>query len=156
MKLKRYILYIVGMLLLFPVAKAAEPLTENEDARLQTLVRDLHPAVYLDNLELKVYGDNPVVLYVDAASIKMLVEAQETFEDVELITLKLRSAKEESAKINVSQLKAFTNLKYVLVQYEYDACSGGSDTCLDKKADAAVALPTDSNVEVLYQLSIPQ
>ena len=155
MKLKRYILYIVGMLLLFPVAKAAEPLTENEDARLQTLVRDLHPAVYLVESEMKVYGDNPVVLYVDVASIKMLAGAEEVFEEVELITLKLRSAKDESAKVNVSQLKSFTNLKYILVQYEYDACGGG-DACLDKKADAAITLPTDSDVEVLYQLSIPQ
>ena len=155
MKLKRYILYIVGMLLLFPVAKAAEPLTENEDARLQTLVWDLHPAVYLVESELKVYGDNPVVLYVDAASIKMLAGAEEVFEEVELITLKLRSAKDESAKVNVSQLKAFTNLKYILVQYEYDACGGG-DACLDKKADTAITLPAESDVEVLYQLSIPQ
>ena len=155
MKLKRYILYIVGMLLLFPVAKAAEPLTENEDARLQTLVWDLHPAVYLVDKEMKVYGDNPVVLFVDAESVKMLAEEEEAFEEVELITLKLRSAKDESAKVNVSQLKAFTNLKYILVQYEYEACGGG-DACLDKKADTAATLPTDSNLEVFYQLSIPQ
>lgn len=155
MKLKRYILYIVGMLLLFPVAKAAEPLTSKEDARLQTLVQDLHPAVYLVDKEMRVYGDSPVVLFVDAESIKMLAGAEEVFEEVKLITLKLQSAKGESAKINVSQLKAFTNLKYILVQYEYDACGGG-DTCLDKKADAAITLPADSDVEVLYQLSIPQ
>lgn len=154
MKLKRYILTVLGVMLMTLVAGAAEPLNDKEDARLKTLAWDLHPAVYLVESEMKVYGDNPVVLYVDAASIKMLAGAQEAFEDVELITLKLHSAKDESAKINVSQLKAFANLKYILVQYEYDACGGG-DACLDKKADAVVTLPTDSNVEVLYQLSIP-
>lgn len=156
MKLKRYILTVLGVMLMTLVAGAAEPLSGKEDARLKTLAWDLHPAVYLVESEMKVYGDNPVVLYVDAASIKMLAEAQEAFKEVELITLKLQSAKDESVKINVSQLKAFANLKYILVQYEYDACGNGIDTCLDKKADAAVALPTDSNVEVLYQLSIPQ
>lgn len=155
MKLKRYILTVLSVMLMTLVAGAAEPLSGKEDARLKTLAWDLHPAVYLVESEMKVYGDNPVVLFMDAASIKMLAGAQEEFEEVELITLKLRSAKDESAKVNVSQLKAFTNLKYILVQYEYDACGDG-DVCLDKKADAAITLPADSDVEVLYQLSIPQ
>lgn len=146
----------LGLILIFSsVLRAAEPLQNSENHRLQSLVSNHHPAVYLMESEMKVYGDNPVVLYADAASVSLLAGRQEAFETVELITLKLTAAKDESAKINVSQLGAFANLKYILVQYEYDACGGG-DACLDKKADAAVTLPADSEIEVLYKLSIPQ
>ena len=126
MKLKRFILYIVGMLLVFPFAKAAEPFTRDiEDARFQTLTSDLHPAVYLVKSAMKVYGDNPVVLFVDAESVQMLTQEQEVFEEIELISFKVTSEKDESAKIDISQLNGFTNLKYILLTYEYEACCGG-------------------------------
>lgn len=156
MRLKKYFLIALGVMLCFPFAKAAEPFTRDiEDARLQTLTSDLHPAVYLVESAMKVYSDNPVVLFVDAESVQMLTQEQEVFEEIELISFKVTSEKDESAKIDVSQLNGFSNLKYFLLTYEYEACGGG-DACLDKKADATITLPADSDVEVYYLLSIPE
>ena len=52
MKLKRYILYIVGMLLLFPVAKAAEPYVIGDNTEMDHLVSVLQPTVYAVDGEL--------------------------------------------------------------------------------------------------------
>lgn len=156
MRLKKYFLIALGVMLFYPLVRGADPFTRDiEDTRLQTLVADIHPAVYLIDKEMKIYGDNPVTLFVDAASVQMLTQEQEVFEEIELISFNVTSEKDELAKIDVSQFKGFANLKYILLTYEYEACCGG-DACLDKKADAAITLPNDSDVEVYYLLSIPK
>ena len=155
MKLNKYILYVVGMLLLFPVMNAAEPLINSKDTHLQTLVTDSKPAIYLMDSSMRVHGTHPVVLNVDAASVKMLSEVEEAFGSVELIRFKLKSAKDETAKIDLTQLNAFTNLKYLLVLYEYEACGDG-DACLADKVNATITMPENSDVEVYYLLSVPK
>lgn len=129
----------------------------NENSELVSLATELHSSIYLDDGVFRQYGDEAAaVLYTDAASISMLYEENGAFSKVELIRINIKSAADETAKINLGALIAFENLKYVLFVYQYDACGDNGDSCLKAKTEANAAAAAESDVQVLYLLSIPQ
>lgn len=134
---------------------AAEPLKRGgDDARLNTLMADIHPSIYMATGETNVYGDVPVVVYADSDNLKRwnTVSANQA-ESVELIVIRVADAKGESARLTAAQLKNFTALKYIVVLYEY---GNPDDTALAQKAEAMVKLPNGSEAQLFWIVSIPQ
>ena len=143
------------LLLIAHSAFAAEPLKRGgDDARLNTLMSDIHPAVYLSNGETNTYGETPLVVYADSDNLKRwnTVSAEQA-ESVELIVIRVADAKGESARLTASQLSSFANLQYVVVLYEY---GNPEDTAMAQKADAMVKLPNGSEAQLFWIVSIPQ
>ncbi len=126
-----------------------------ESSELVSLATELHPSIYLNDGVYKEFGNGAAkVLNTDVASIPMLYEENGAFSEVELIRINIRSAADEAAKINLEQLTAFENLKYVLFVYQYDVCGDNGDSCLKAKTDEKAAT-AESDIQVLYLLSIP-
>lgn len=80
--------------------------------RLENLLNEVQPAVYLSSGQTKTYGDQPTVLYTDVNSLtnaSMLVASKES---IEIVTINVeRSA--DLRTIDLSLLSSFPNLKYV-------------------------------------------
>lgn len=129
----------------------------NENSELVSLASDLHPSIYLNDGEMKKYGEGAAVtLFTDAASIPMLYATNPAFGKVELIKITISNARDEAVILDLLKAASFTSLKYVLCIYQYDSCGGKSETCLPSKTDKLCKTPAESTVKVLYQLSIPE
>lgn len=130
----------------------------NADSRLISLATEIHPAIYLKgNTDMKSFGNgDATVVNTDAASIPMLYATNPAFGKVELIKITINSATDEAVILDLFKTASFTSLKYVLCIYQYDSCGGNKDTCLPTKTDKLCKAPAESNVKVLYQLSIPE
>ena len=139
-------------------ARYSDYVKTNDDTRLISLATEIHPAIYLKgNTDMKSFGNgDAVVLHTDAASIPMLYAENAAFGKVELIKITINTAADEAAMLDLLKAASFKSLKYVLCIYQYDSCGGNKDTCLPTKTDKLCKAPAESNVKVLYQLSIPE
>ena len=139
-------------------ARYSDYVKTNDDTRLISLATEIHPAIYLKgNTDMKSFGNgDATVVNTDAASIPMLYATNPAFGKVELIKITINSATDEAVILDLFKTASFTSLKYVLCVFEYDSCGGNKDTCLPTKTDKLCKAPAESNVKVLYQLSIPE
>lgn len=139
-------------------ARYSDYVKTNADSRLISLASEIHPAIYLKgNTDMKSFGNgDATVVNTDAASIPMLYATNPAFGKVELIKITINSATDEAVILDLLKAASFTSLKYVLCVFEYDSCGGNKDTCLPTKTDKLCKAPAESNVKVLYQLSIPE
>ena len=139
-------------------ARYSDYVKTNDDTRLISLATEIHPAIYLKgNTDMKSFGNgDATVVNTDAASIPMLYATNPAFGKVELIKITINSATDEAVILDLFKTASFTSLKYVLCIYQYDSCGGNKDTCLPTKTDKLCKAPAESNVKVLYQLSIPE
>ena len=139
-------------------ARYSDYVKTNDDTRLISLATEIHPAIYLKgNTDMKSFGNgDATVVNTDAASIPMLYATNPAFGKVELIKITINSATDEAVILDLFKTASFTSLKYVLCIYQYASCGGKSETCLPSKTDKLCKAPAESNVKVLYQLSIPE
>ena len=139
-------------------ARYSDYVKTNADSRLISLATEIHPAIYLKgNTDMKSFGNgDATIVNTDAASIPMLYATNPAFGKVELIKITINSATDEAVILDLFKTASFTSLKYVLCVFEYDSCGGNKDTCLPTKTDKLCKAPAESNVKVLYQLSIPE
>ena len=139
-------------------ARYSDYVKTNADSRLISLATEIHPAIYLKgNTDMKSFGNgDATVVNTDAASIPMLYATNPAFGKVELIKITINSATDEAVILDLFKTASFTSLKYVLCIYQYASCGGKSETCLPSKTDKLCKAPAESNVKVLYQLSIPE
>lgn len=163
MKTKKFALSIL-MLCLVATTSAKEAVNYKdyvaggENSKLISLATDLNPSIYLNDGVLKQYGNEAAtVLFTDVASITMLYEENGDFSEVELIWIFIKSDAEEATKLNLEGLTSFESLKYVLFVYQYDECGDKKDdTCLKAKTEEKITANGESEVQILYLLSIPQ
>ncbi len=87
-----------------------------EVAKLESLVSDLQPTVYISNSEIKSFGETSAVCAeVDAQAVGQLKLANPLFEKVELITVRVERPEDLLVSLDLSSLQGFKSLKYVQV-----------------------------------------
>ena len=130
--------------------KSSSSVADNALANhLKSLFYDLQTTVFLENGKIKTLDDKtPVFADVDAQSISLLSEINPLFENVELITIRLKSSQDISNTIKLASLKSFQKLRSIVF-----LCSFNCDSTLINK----LYLP-DSNsvISVYYLVSIPE
>lgn len=86
-------------------------------SKVEGLIQDLNPALYVKSGEAKSYGESaPVVLFTDAASlsaVRNLNQAQ--IGQVVMATIKLPASR---SKLDLSVFSAFPKLEYIFIQSE--------------------------------------
>jgi hypothetical protein len=126
-----------------------------DNPNLKSLVGDLHPSVYLEQMQQKKFGkDYPLIAFCDAASVNMLYNENPDFNMVKMIELKINSTGDKDVTIDLSKLQSFSKLKYLCIIFTYNPCNGQSDDCLANIVQGMVN-GNMSGVSVVYQLSIP-
>jgi hypothetical protein len=124
------------LMLLFPVASKAQSntivhvdeLLNNSSSSLASrrvapnqlgkLLKDKHDAIYISNNVAKVYGESPVVLFTDVASIGGLNAGKYSTSNVKIIIISIESSTDLSAQLDVLKLERFQNLEYVYFKSE--------------------------------------
>ena len=128
----------------------------DEAAHLNRLATDLHTTAYLMQGENTTYGEGPTVVAIcDAASLSMLYGNNPDLNQVELVRIAVSSLNELPTSIDLNRLNNLTNLKYLFVVFEYDACGSHTDGCLASIVEGLIK-GTSSQITVVYTLSIPQ
>lgn len=154
--MKTIILIAALLFTTFQTAFASEPYKRNnsDDTRLTSLMTEIHPSIYLTNGETNVYGKEPIVLHADANDLKRWSTINsELAANVELIKIRVTNADTEKATVSAAQLTSFTNLKYIVVLYEYNS---GTESATSQKADTMVKLPENSEAKLFWLISIPE
>ena len=98
---------------------ASQPASDPATLRTKSLLKDLQPSVYLTSGEISVYGDNPVCLFTDVASIATIVgSSNQTLhpENIEMVTININKIAELSSGIDLSVFTNFPKLKYIYIQ----------------------------------------
>ncbi len=99
--------------------------------QMKSLMADLRSTAFLSQGRLTTYGlSGPVVTRCDAASVRLLYKKNPLFQQVELLRFEIMSPDELSLSLDLNRLQSFTNLRYILVEFAYDACGGKSESCL--------------------------
>ena len=118
----------------------------NEVARLESLISDLQPAVYITTTDINVYGESaPVCAEVDLTALSRLAESNGAFAGVELLTIRVKKTSELGASVDLSMLTAFPNLKFIQIICEIE-CNPSQVANMVKNGGA---------VKAFYIISIP-
>ncbi|MDD2528336.1 MAG: hypothetical protein PHT26_09915 [Lentimicrobiaceae bacterium] len=146
MTIPAYMSYQMALQMLEPAAAA----------HLESLVTDVYPTAYLVQGEITTQGDGaPVVAIFDAASVNMLYSDNPALSQVELLKITANTESDLPASIDLLQLEVMPNLKYLLVEFVYDACGGGAENCLNPILWEIIT-GTSTQIMVIYDHSIPE
>lgn len=119
----------------------------NEVARLESLISDLQPTVYISSSGIKSDDETtPVCVDLKATDVAGLYAENEIFGSVELITVKVRRSSDLGNLLDLSRMASFTGLKYIRIVCEIE--------CTAAQLNAMVNTG-GSGVKVFYMISIP-
>jgi len=122
---------------------------------LQKLAYNLNPTLYIRNGSINnPSGKAPVCLDTDIASLGKLYEANELYQQVEYITIRVEKANDLSAMVNSAKFQEFINLKYIYFLCTFEICIG--DGCEIPIISQMVQETESLNLLILYKVSIPE
>ena len=82
---------------------------------VEDLVYKVQPAQYLSSGIVKTYGEKPKHLFIDVQSMNGLNNAALLKNNIDIVTIRINSANDLNATIDLSLFSSFTSLKYVHV-----------------------------------------
>lgn len=85
----------------------------SEAGNIEDLVYKPHAAQYLSGGSVKTYGEKPRQLFVDVSSLNGLNNPALLKNNVDIVTIRINSANDLNATIDLSQFSSFKSLKYV-------------------------------------------
>ena len=135
---------------------AMQMLEPASSAHLQSLVTDTHPTAYLTKGEISLERDgSPIVAVCDAASIHLLYGNNPALSQIELIRITATSINGLPDAIDLNQMGGLPNMKYLLVEFAYDACGGSTDDCHNSILEG-IMQGTSSQITVIYSHSFSE
>lgn len=114
---------------------------------LLSLAFDFHPTFYVNNNQI-ITSDSelPICGEIDYDNYQLLNSPNSKFENVELITIRLRNQPQETQKINLNQLSHLGNLKYIHFICEYSCSSSSIEQLLEG---------SNTEIKIFYSTIIP-
>jgi hypothetical protein len=88
---------------------------DSNPLRIESLVKDMLPSIYVSLSDVKTYGDNPVCLFTDAKSLNNVSLSNLTSNDIEIVTIKIDDSTDLNSTIDLSIFSNFTKLKYIYI-----------------------------------------
>jgi len=90
--------------------------------RLQSLVNDVHPAVYINEGKFTPIGEAPLVAQIDAGAVNKLQEGHPSLATVSLLLIRFSNKEELQAfKLLPATVRGMTNLEYIVLSLGFDA-----------------------------------
>jgi hypothetical protein len=123
-----------------------DTLISKEATKIESLVYNVQPTLYIQQGVEKTYGETPPVrVTVDAQSVNNLKDANQLFSQVELITIKIDNPDDLNLSLDLTALPGFTNLKYIHFLCSINCAPG----------DIAKLYTLNPGVTVFYIFSLP-
>ncbi|UPT70910.1 MAG: hypothetical protein M0D53_00335 [Flavobacterium sp. JAD_PAG50586_2] len=82
-------------------------------SRVRDLVTQVQSASYFYEGEVKTYGDAPVNLYTDLSSLNQVNNSVTLKQNIEIVTVRIRTASELNSTIDLAAFSNFPSLKYI-------------------------------------------
>lgn len=89
---------------------------------VKSLIKDLHPSIYVNNGSVNTYGKPAKVLFVDTPSISKLRDLNLEMSQVELVTVKINKKEDLSTPVDLSFFSNYPSLRVILIKVSFD-CS---------------------------------
>lgn len=109
----------------------------------------LHTTSYVENNSIRKSNKNSTsvskLTFNDVSSFNVLKQTNQDFNDVELITIVLKSANDLNNKIDLTEINGFDNLKYVYIKCQFN--------CSEQQIKGFVT--SNGTVRVFYKTEIP-
>lgn len=106
----------------FKSVQRSEVSRNNNTRSIKSLIKDLHPSIYVDNGRINTYGKNPVVLFIDAQSISKLKDLNLESSQIELVTIKINQKNDLVHLMNLDVFQQFPSIKVIHFSVGFD-CS---------------------------------
>lgn len=84
-------------------------------SRLEKLLKEVQPAIYFLNGEVKSYGENPTSLFTNSSSLREIATLINSKESIEIVTINLTQSVDLNSPIDLSVFSSFPNLKYIYI-----------------------------------------
>jgi hypothetical protein len=81
--------------------------------RLRDLVAEVQSSMYFYGSEVKTYGDAPTNLFTDLSSLNQVNNSIILKQNVEIVTIRIKTASELNSTIDFAVFSNFPNLKYI-------------------------------------------
>jgi len=134
---------------------SSDPLVVAEGQHLQSLAYNIHPTIFIRSGNLTYpEGSTAECVDSDASSVWTLYEDNPLFNQVELITIRIEQESDLATVLNLDNLQAFTNLKYIYFLCNFEICS--SPGCEAALISQMVQGSDNPEVLILYKISVPE
>lgn len=81
--------------------------------RLRNLISEVQSSVYFFEGVVKTYGEQPTNLFTDLSSLNQVNNAITQKQNVEIVTVRIKTASELNSTIDLAAFNNFPNLKYI-------------------------------------------
>ena len=139
------------------MSKSSNSELKKEAARINTLIFDLHPALYLQSGEQIEYtsSKSPLLVVTDVFSLPLLYNGNALYKSTELIYVKVESPEELESLLEISKIRGFEKLKYIHILFSFNPCddSMGDNCCYNTVAKMVRGIE-NSAYKVLYEISV--
>lgn len=144
---------VLALFFLFPNAQAQlvehfDTYLNHVDAReathLNMLANDSPSTLFIYNQSYEMSGESPMMIAdVHLNSLNELYGDHPEFENVQLIRIKVRNEEELNFDLDLDELKAFSNLRYIYVVITYEMCPPNGRNFDCEKAKLQQVFSTD-------------
>lgn len=104
----------------FKAEQQLESARSSNSTTIKSLIKDLHPSIYVTNGLVNSYGKSPKVLFIDTKSISKLNELKLEMNQVELVTVKITKKEDLLAPIDLDIFSGFPSVKVIYLTVSFD------------------------------------
>lgn len=119
--------------------------SNTEISKLKSYLKDLKPSVYVYNGIVGKKTENSLCLYTDVKSIKSINSTVIDNNTIEYVSIKVKSKNDIVSPIDLSFFNQFPNLKYIVLEFEFEVSRSAAETSVIKASE---------NQSVLYKVEI--
>jgi hypothetical protein len=137
--------------------KSSNSELKKEAARINTLIFDLQPALYLQSGKQIEYtsSKSPLLVVTDVISLPLLYNGNALYKSAELIYVKVESPEELESLLDVTKISGFKKLKYIHILFSFNPCDDVmGDSCYYNTVAKMVRGIENSAYKVLYEISV--
>lgn len=89
--------------------------SNSESLRVEDLIKNIQPAIYVSAIDVNTYGVSPVCLYTDIESLNTDRFSNLLRNDIEIVTIKIDSGQDLNSIIDISLFSIFPKLRYIYI-----------------------------------------
>lgn len=83
--------------------------------KVEHLIKEVQPAVYVSSKGVKIYGERPINLFVDSNSLSSVSNSTINRNDIEIVTIKINSKIDLSRPIDLALFSDYPKLQYIYI-----------------------------------------
>jgi hypothetical protein len=119
--------------------------SNTEVTKLQGYLTNLNPSVYVVNEVITKKTEKSLCLYTDVKSVRSISTIGLDTKSIEFVSIKINSKNEIVSPIDLSFFSQFPNLKYIVLEFEFEVSQSEAQKSVSKASE---------NQSVLYKAEI--